>query len=160
MVTDKPRRNLLKAIGATAGLGSGPFSGIATAREGNQVRPSHSIPYDLQVINNGKSGQNIQVEFVQIGPRDEPDHVREFDIPPLNKSSSGQNQDRQPPDSPPAAETGLNLAGGTYRVVVNGPSGDSGRKTIEVPPGGLEDYSAIIVSRKPDHTYRFMHTVI
>lgn len=146
------RRFVLKALSGSATVSTGYFTGVNISRGNKKNSTSHPSIDDLQVINNGKSGRELGVKFIPIGRggRSKPDKRTQinkgFEVNPVSEERG-----------PPIASGDVNLGEGEYKVVLTGPSGRLGSRTINLGPGGIPDYGSIIVSRTPDNSARISY---
>lgn len=140
---DDRRRTVLKMLGGTTAVGAFGAPSTASANEETPSSDDHhdAIPYDIRVKNNGVTGDDIRVRVSRKGGPDE--YARRFTLPALKE---------RPDDDPglSAASDDVDLRGGAdYEVTVTTPDGEV-TETFDVPPGGIDAYNAVLVSRRPD----------
>lgn len=146
MNSKKSRRFVLKVLSSSPIISSEYFVEKARSRGSDRNVITRPSPDNLQVINNGKSGQELGVRLIPI-KKSKSDNRKEinkkFEVYPASKELG-----------PPVASGDADLGGGEYRVVLTGPSGHLGSRKIKFGPDGIPDHGSLIVFRTPDNSAR------
>jgi hypothetical protein len=102
----------------------------------------HSIPYDLELVNNGETEEEIKVIAAPVSS-DKPAYSASYSLPGLNSPSLEENDE---------ASRKMNLSipdDGFYVFQFELSNGETDRTKITVNPDGIRDSEAITVHISP-----------
>lgn len=131
---DNTRRDLLRIAGTTTLFGFGTTTVSAESSEAQSPSDSHTLPYDIVVLNNSGQRFHISIAVHRKTGSDE-------------KTVFTQNNELDPAAKHQAR---LGLSKGTYVIEVT--RGDSTTTTTwHVPEDGIPEWNAVSVSMTPSN---------